>query len=239
MNTNNILYGVLLALILAIILPMLLSRTGLNSSDLTRLLFGNLRKKDSNSLINSDTKNVKKEPHLSNGTKGELMEFLAVLLKYVKKNKISLVYPGTLEHNKNTANLLAIIITKSKIIGVNCFGFGGIVAKKTNEKYSDWYQHINGQDNKIPDPIKLGQKQYDIIRSYMDDNNMKEIPLVLASVFTNRHVNMVDYSSIGVYTQKSFISYLDSFIMEDRGIDTDSVARRINENIIRIKPNKK
>lgn len=234
MKVADNLYFIFLAIILVIIIPAILSKSGLKSSALIRILFGNLRKKESNTLINYSLKE-KKVPHSENGNKSELIELIAILLRYAKKHKISLIYPGTLKYNNNITNLLAIIITKSKVIGVNCFGFGGIIIKKTNDKNSDWFQHINGEDKKIPSPINLSNKQYDILRLYMDENNMKDIPLIIASVFTNRNVNMVDYSNIKVYTQERFLNYLDSISLEDKGHDTDEIAKRINENIIRIK----
>ena len=64
----------------------------------------------------------KQEPRVSNATKADMMELLSALITFSRRNKIGIVFPGTVEYGNEVATLLALLVTKSEVIGVNSFG---------------------------------------------------------------------------------------------------------------------
>lgn len=231
-------YPLLLALILIFILPMLMRRTGLTWSDLTARLFGSLGKKSIKTAAQEGKQGNGREPYLSNGTKGELTAFLSSLITIARRHKIGIIYPGTVSYGGQTATLLALLVTKSRVIGFNCFGFGGTVSRNTGNPEGEWIQHMNGQDLKIPNPVRADAEQNSLVRSAMDSIYMKEVPLEICAVYTNSHVvTGNDYRKIGVYTTEQILSYINEVTAEeDRVFDPQQTAEKLNRLVVHLKP---
>ena len=119
----------ILAILLIFIIPMLMSRYGISAEDLLRKIFGSgIRKKEYSAADEEHTirnKKNKKTPHLNNSTHNDIIQMVSDLIIFSRKNKTGLVYPGTIQFGGKTGNIAAFVVTKSKVIGLNCFGFGG------------------------------------------------------------------------------------------------------------------
>lgn len=223
----------ILALLLIFIIPMIMRRYGLEAEDLIRLLTGSLRKKDHSSLRPDTEKKKRREPYLSNSRSGDLKSLVSTLLIFARRNKLGLVYPGTVARGTKTANLLALLVTGSEVIGIDCFGYGGIVSEKKN---GSWNQHMNGNDQTIPNPLTACREQYTLVRALMDENGMREIPLRIVAVFTARNVEVVTSHPGEVFNTTGLIEHLrESVNAEDRNIDPDEISRKLNEHVIRIR----
>ena len=113
----------ILAILLIFILPMIMRRNGWDFDDFMRALVGGLWKKGKYDPKAKEKAAAKKrEPHLSNGGKGEMMELLSSLITFARRHDFGIVYPGTLAHGSEVATLLALLVTKSEVVGINCFG---------------------------------------------------------------------------------------------------------------------
>ena len=168
----------ILAILLIFIIPMLMSRYGISAEDL-------LAADEENTIRN---KKNKKTPHLNNSTHNDIIQMVSDLIIFSRKNKTGLVYPGTIQFGGKTGNIAAFVVTKSKVIGLNCFGFGGRIIHDSAS--SEWRQQINEVTQNIPDPLKLNQEQYALARAALDANGMKDLPLEIVAVFTNSHVSI-------------------------------------------------
>ena len=225
-----------LALLLIFIIPMIMRRYGLESEDLIRMLFSGIRKQDYAKTASERKKEKKREPYQSNGRSADLKGLVSTLLIFVRRNQFGLVYPGTVSDGRNTAGLLALLVTKQEVIGFNCFGYGGTVTEGKNA--SGWNQHMNGADQKIPDPIAGNREQFAIVRRMMDDNGMNEIPLRVVAVFTAHTVTLSTRHPKEVFTTERLLEHLRECASEEEGgtLDPADVSRRLNEHVIRIKP---
>ena len=58
----------------------------------------------------------KLEPRVSNATRADMMELLSALITFSRRNKIGIVFPGTVEYGNEVATLLALLVTKSEVI---------------------------------------------------------------------------------------------------------------------------
>ena len=221
----------ILALLLIFIFPMIMRRYGLEPEDLIRRLFGRLKKQDYAAAAKSGSGKNKREPWQSNSRSQDLTSLVSTLLIFVRRNHLGLVYPGTVVWKGKTAGLLALLVTRTEVIGFNCFGFGGTIT----ETGTGWTQHMNGQDQKIPDPLAGNQVQYQLVREMMDANGMKEIPLSILAVFTSRTVTIKTTHSRQVMDTEKLIVHLKERIAGQEGeLDPEEIARQLNSHVERI-----
>ena len=136
----------ILAVLLIFLIPMLMRRYGLEWSDITRFLFSRPGKRD---YAEAAQGKKKREPWQTNGRSQDLSGLVSTLMIFARRTKAGLVYPGTVQHGGRMANLVAFVVTKKEVIGINCFGFGGTIT----EQEGKWNQHMNGEDREIPDPV--------------------------------------------------------------------------------------
>lgn len=227
-------FPLILAILLIFLIPMLMRRYGLGWEDITRLLFSRPGKKKDYAKA-AGKGQEKREPWQTNGRSQDIQTLVSTLLIFVRRNKLGLVYPGTIEHKGKMANLVALLVTRSEVIGINCFGFGGTIT----EQEGKWNQHMNGADQPIPDPVEGCLRQAEIARAAMDDHGMADIPVRVVAVFTSRTVSIrTDHeeNENRVFDTKGLLSYLKSCIAgEKSSINPEEISLRLNGCVRRIK----
>lgn len=181
----------------------------------------------------------KQEPRVSNATKADMMELLSALITFSRRNKIGIVFPGTVEYGNEVATLLALLVTKSEVIGVNSFGYGGTITKGNGD--GDWVQHMNGQDIRIKSPVVMNRHQHRICRQAMDAAGMQDISFRVAGVFSNRHVTLADGNGNGFWTRESFFEELKTQLTaeEERIPDPQKVVEQLVAVTKKVRPEKK
>ena len=230
----------ILAILLIFLLPMIMRRNGWDFDDFMRALVGGLWKKGKyDPKADEKAKAKKREPHLSNGGKGEMMELLSSLITFARRHDFGIVYPGTLEYKSEVATLLALLVTKSEVVGINCFGYGGTITAGKGD--ADWKQHMNEQDIMIKSPVVLCRKQQRLCRQAMDAAGMKDVSVRVAGVFTNHHVTLAIGNGYGLYTTESLIEELkvQASAEEERIPDPQKVAEQLAAVTKKIQPGKR
>lgn len=228
----------ILAILLIWIIPMMMSRLGISSNDLMRMLFRGFKKQDLNETAFAlhEQGAMTREPHLKNSGTAEIMEMVAALLTFVRRHKIMMIYPGTVRFGGRTGNLVAIVVTKREVIGLNCFGYSGTITYENGK----WRQRMNGITDEIPDVLKLNREQADIVRAAMKDGGLASVPLRVLAVFTSRTVTLKDIPSEQVFTTKSLLSNLKERVSnEGSWISPEETAKKLNAYVIRMKQEKK
>ena len=216
--SSQIIFVVVMALLLLIVLPILQSRTG---KSLGELFFGS-RKGFLGNRLSSPGQTPKREPRINNGTRGELTAFISRLLRFANKNGMSLVVPGSIRHNGQTATLTALVIAPGRIIGIQCLGFGGSIT--TGAGNAPWNQHINGQDRTLDNPLVSGQKQQRLLQSAATKAGIP-CPCDVVTVFTNGRVSFPKGLPPQVYTQDQFFTYLsENRALKNGSLDTRAVS---------------
>ena len=167
------------------------------------------------------------------------MELLSALITFSRRNKIGIVFPGTVEYGNEVATLLALLVTKSEVIGVNSFGYGGTITEGKGD--GDWKQRMNGQDIRIKSPTVMNRQQQAICRQAMDAAGMKDISFRVAGVFSNRHVTLDIGKGCGLWTKESFFEELKTqlAVEEERISDPQKVVDQLVAITKKIRPEKK
>ena len=219
----------ILAVLLIFLIPMLMRRYGLDWSDVTRFLFSRPGKRD---YAEAAKGKKKREPWQTNGRSQDISQLVSTLLVLARRQKLGLVYPGTVRQGAKTSNLVAFVVTRSEVIGVDCFGYGGTVT----ETEKGWSQHMNGADQPIPDPLAACREQQRLVRTVLDGDGLADVPLRIVAVFTSRTVALQTEHGGEVFDTKGLIAHLRRCASEQKGaLDPDAVARRINAHVVRIK----
>lgn len=211
---------IILTVVLLLVVPVLQRHTG---KDATELLFGIKRKNASRAQVPAP----KKEPHISNGTKGELTAFVSQVLKYASRNGMNLVAPGTVEYQGKKARLTALLVAPGGITGIYCLGFGGTISPYNTSAPASlsrpWKQHANGQDTTFENPLKVCQEQYEIVHGALEDAGIMT-DLKIVTVFTNPRASLISAPD-SVFTKKAFINALyDDKEMKKGSLDSHKVA---------------
>ncbi|MCR4707825.1 MAG: hypothetical protein K5746_07750 [Clostridiales bacterium] len=226
----------LLAILLIFLLPMLMRRYGFTWGDITRLLFSRLGKKDyAEEMKKKGGQKDRREPWQSNGRSQDIQTLVSTLLILARRQKLGLVYPGTISHGGKMANLVALLVTKREVIGVNCFGFGGTITEGKGKTKGKWNQHMNGQDADIPDPVLGNQNQFTIVRAAMDAAGMQEIPLRVLACFTSRTVTLESQHENEVFDTNGFIAHLRECAADPGSLEPEAVSKQLNTLVTRIK----
>lgn len=220
----------ILAILLIFLIPMLMRRYGLDWGDILRALFSRPGKRDYADIARKSK--AKKEPWQSNGRSQDIQGLVSTLLIFARRNKLGLVYPGTVQHGGKLANLVALIVTREEVVGINCFGFGGTITQQ-GEK---WNQRMNGADQSIPSPLEADRRQAAIVRAAMDANGMAEVPLRVLAVFTSRTVALHTEHPEEVFDTQGLIAHLKSRATSPSGkLDPEALSKQLNACVTRLK----
>lgn len=237
-TTGGLTFQNLLPLILAILLifliPMLMRRYGLGWDDVTRLLFSRFGKKDYAEIAKSGK--GKREPWQTNGRSQDIQTLVSTLLIFVRRNKLGLVYPGTVGQGDRLANLVALLVTREEVIGINCFGFGGTIT----EQAGGWNQRMNGAEQSIPDPVAGNRRQAEIVRAAMNEHGMADVPMRVVAVFTSRTVAIQTAHEAEVFDTKGLLEHLKGCVAREQpAIEPEAVSRQLNALVVRLKAGRK
>ena len=238
-----ILYGIIAA-VLIVIPAVLAKKMGQNPMELLfgeragRSLFG--RKKEASAKTDETGTSDKPRPSGKkefNSSKNDLLDVISQLATYARKNHFRLLVPGTVTVDGKTAVLTAILVTRSKVVGVNCFGFGGSV--KAAPGTSDWRQTLNGVQTTFPSPVKKNQQQRELLGQALESVGMADTDVEIIGVFTSPTVQLSQNSRTNCYNKTGFFSYLqnDRFL-NDRGVDPQKVEQALEPMILRAKGKK-
>ena len=186
----------ILAILLIFIIPMLAARNGMSYGQFVKSIFTGFTKKEY-------------------GPGDRKTQLVSTLLIFVRRNKISMVYPGTVVKGQEQSTILCFVVTGACVYGINCFGYSGSI-REVSGKF--WKQHMNGQDLQIENPRELSRRQYRLVREVMDRAGMKDVPLEVESVFTNRDVTLLLQSEEGVYDTKGLIRMLGEKLSSEKQI---------------------
>ncbi len=220
-TTKQLLFVIIMAALLLLVIPIFESRTG---KSFTELFFGIRKKKPTSRDVSAA---AKKEPHINNGSKGELTAFVAQLIRFANKYKLRLVAPGTVEYQGKTARLTSILVAPGGMIGIYCLGFGGEI--NPGDKETDpWKQHMNGQDTTFENPVTVCQEQYKLVVSAMEAAGIQG-SLKIVTVFTNPRATLHAYPA-SVYTQKRFMEELKAnTALRSGSLDIEKTALALAE----------
>ena len=173
----------------------------------------------------------------ANSNRNDFMDLISRLATYARRNHFRLIIPGTLSCGGSIAVLTALVITKSRVVGINCFGFGGRVIAAEGDR--DWEQIMNGEESSFPSPVKKNRDQEKIVRQVLEEVGFPGTEVEIIGVFTSPSVWLSGTAGTNCYKKDDAMKYLktDRFMTEG-GLDPRRLDEALQPRIVRAKGKK-
>ena len=159
-------------------------------------------------------------------TRQELMECISMLLSYARRNRFYCMVPGTVTADGETASLAAVIVTRSAVLGFNCFGYGGkIFASRTD---GPWLQNAGDGEKEIDSPTVRNRKQKEILDKALASCGLEGLETRVFGVFTAGSAKLKNSGGTGCVTVRELQEVLGSDrILKDGGVDPKETGARL------------
>lgn len=228
-QSTIILYSIIVVVLIGI--PVVISRKfGVKPME---MLFGKLADRGIFKSDADESRNRQpREKRQTNSNRNDLLELLSRLATYTRRNHFRMIVPGTLSCDGTIAVLTALIVTRSGVVGINCFGFGGRVDASSGDK--DWVQVMNGEETAFPNPVGKNRNQEKLVRQVLEEVGFAGANVEIVGVFTSPSVMLVNASGTNCYTSKDALEYLrsDAFL-KDGGLDPRELEAALQPRIVR------
>lgn len=170
----------------------------------------------------------------TNSGRNDLLDLISRLATFARRNHFRLIVPGTLSCNGTMAVLTALLITRSGVVGINCFGFGGRIIEKSGEE--NWEQIMNGEEISIPSPVMKNRIQEKLLRQVLEEVGQADAKAEIIGVFTSPSAWLTVSSGANCYTKADALAYLKSDrFLRDGGLDPKALEAALEPRIVRAK----
>ena len=238
-NFTELLPVIIIMAIIVFVLPVIIGRvTGKNPLEvffgkhITNYLSGGSGTDAKTGAQGTSASAGKKEKKERNSTGQELMETISSMVNYARKNHYYCVVPGTIEADGEMAILSTILVTKSCVIGIHCFGYGGTVYCEGRQE--TWRQVLNGETIRIDSPVLKNEKQKQILEKVVRKCREENTDLEVLGVFTAKGVTLKNSNGTRCYPKEALSEILSSQrYTQDKGIDPKKLGKELEAYVKR------
>lgn len=228
-QSSIILYSIVVVVLIGI--PVVIARkTGIKPME---MLFGRLANRGVFKRDKEASRDDKpRERQQTNSNRNDMLDLISRLATYARRNHFRLIVPGTLSCGDEIAVLTALIVTRSGVVGINCFGFGGRVDAASAEQ--DWVQVMNGVETTFPSPVMKNRNQEALVRRVLEEVGFAGAAVEIVGVFTSPSVMLSYTDGTNCYTKEDALKVLrgDAFL-KDGGIDPKALEAALQPRIVR------
>jgi hypothetical protein len=166
------------------------------------------------------------EKHRAGNVKNDYLQTVSRLLTFGRKKRLFTIFPGNLQHDGKTADLMAILVTRARVIGINAYGFDQTVhCRKDN---GAWQQESGNTKKPIGSLNAENAVQDRIVRDALRAGGLGSLPYETVMVFTSSNVTLSGEKPENVFTQEEFFLAIDTDRDVKEGpLDPRDTGRRI------------
>ncbi len=144
-----------------------------------------------------------------NSTASDIRDFLSAMLTVSRQQHFYLIYPGMINHSGETSKLLMLLVTRQKIIGIRCLGYGGLLLPQPQSDDKMWLQRLDDTEKSIPSPEKGAEEDRKIAERALREIGLSEIPFTVCNVFTSPTVRFEGPIGENCFKTDEFLKYLE------------------------------
>lgn len=122
------------------------------------------------------------------GTKNDYLQMLSAIVSLSRKKKWLIIAPAVIEAGGSYTQMVALIVTPKKIIGVCAFGHGGTITAAPGMQ--EWTQNINDTENKIQSPLKSMANAETILKKVYRKLEIEGRELEVLGGYTHPHAKL-------------------------------------------------
>ena len=220
MNSETIILAVIMVLVL-IVIPAALGRlTGKNPMEIffgrraNESIFGKKKDPGGREQETDPSAGRKERDSRKSGSGNDLLSAISDVVSYARRNHFRVIVPGTLSVGGETASLAVILITRCRVIGINCFGYPGKI--QVMEGDANWKQTVDGVSREFESPVRRCRKQAALLAEALSECGCGSAESEVAAVFTSPHAELTGnrtqngISQYGCYTRTTLKHFLAS-----------------------------
>ena len=168
----------------------------------------------------------KKSPPARNSTKQELLSFISSVISYARRNRFYSLVPGTLEVEGEITGFSAVVVTRARVIGFNCFGYGGDIYCEKDSR--TWKQVMDGKEKQVASPVEKNRHQQELLEKALAACGFPEVRCQVFGVFTAPSANLRTRGGTNCYGQNDllFVIQRDEYL-KDHGVDPQKVGKAL------------
>ncbi len=131
-----------------------------------------------------------------------------------------------LKNQNVTTNIPVILITKSSVIGICCFGYGGTFSAAPRK--ATWEQELNGNRKEIPSPLLKTKEEKEHLEKILHFQGYDTLDCHVITVFTNPELQIKGISTAHYCTKDTLMPLLvERPYSSDKGIDPQEVGNKL------------
>lgn len=168
-----------------------------------------------------------------NSGREDLLATVSDLVSYARRNHFALLVPGTIQAGGKTANLAAILLTRGRVVGINCFGYGGSIQAYPGE--ANWTQTQGGKKKSFDSPVAKNRLQEEILREALKEAGFGETPAEVLGVFTASSAVLKSAGKTSCFTREALRTKLsEDRYLKDEGLDPEKLRAALDGKILRV-----
>ncbi len=142
------------------------------------------------------------------GTKNDYLQLVSALVSLARKKKWLIIAPAVIEAGGAYTQLVALMVTPQKIIGVCAFGHGGTIVAAS--AHQDWTQRINDTENKINSPIKTMANAETIVKKVCKRLDIQTRTIEILGGYTHPHAKLQGAPAKTCFTALDLLTHLQT-----------------------------
>ena len=168
------------------------------------------RKTAQNSRTSGQTmqEDAQAQKHRARMLQNDWMRFLKRLLDFARKNQLFVLIPGDLVFENSTVQQTAVMVTKSRVIGVQSFVSGPDV--KILDSGDVLMTKADGTKEQIPDPLKDADAAQETMVKILAQLGLDSAPCETMVVFTGQEASFGGNKSGRILNQEQFFARISS-----------------------------
>ena len=164
-----------------------------------------------------------------NGTRAEVQQLVALVMRYAARHKMKLVFPGYVLFEGSYCRSTLLLAGPFGLLALRCYGYGGRVGP-ADSGYG-WQQQMNGQTLSINNPLQVIQEDTQLLRRALEAGGFRDVPVQGIAVYTQSQVQLAAPANGNLFTYAGFKQWLKGNPLSEQAtdVDLDALAGYLND----------
>ncbi len=172
------------------------------------------------------------------GSKNDYMQLLSGIVTTTRKKKWPLIAPAVIEKDGEYIQLVSLLVTPDKIIGVCAFGHGGTIVAGSG--LQDWTQRVNDTEHKIPSPLKSINKAKKVMEQVIIDLDIQNRELEIIGGYTHPKVTLQGAAAKICYPTVELLVYLQMMpAVKEENAESKEILEKLRTVVLKPEKQKK
>ncbi len=157
----------------------------------------------------------------------DYLQTISRILTFARKNALFAIIPGNLAYQGKTADLTAILVTRSRVVGIMAYSFDGRILCRRDEE--NWQvQEPDGTQRQVASPVAETRAQDELARGALRSHDMGEPAYETAMLFTSSNAVLTGDRPAGCYScEELFEALSGEDDLHGNTLDPKAVGKKI------------